>query len=229
MQDKYEIKKAAAKDADEILSVEKQCFSSPWSRNIVLNTIGGKYTDILILKIGGAVCAFLAYSILGGEIINIDNIAVSLKERRKGYACALIDYLIKEGGADIESIELELRESNAAAAALYKKYGFSECGMRSNYYSNPKENALLMTLDLKKQTERGRKMIFGKRKNIKIPAECIGLEIRLESSVCTGETTIGFYDPETKKLRYAELVTSQKDIDRYCEKYKIADSNIPQL
>ncbi|MGN1412310.1 MAG: hypothetical protein ACI4WH_07405 [Oscillospiraceae bacterium] len=66
-------------------------------------------------------------------------------------------------------------------------------------------------------------MLFKHKKTIQsIPKECIGLEVKLESSTCTGEKTIGFYDPKSKKLLYSELVTSQKDIDNFYSKYGIS-------
>lgn len=60
-----------------------------------------------------------------------------------------------------------------------------------------------------------------KSKAITIPKECVGLEIKIESSICTGEKTIGFYNPKTKKLLYSELVTSSDDIDNFYKKYGI--------
>lgn len=44
-------------------------------------------------------------------------------------------------------------------------------------------------------------------------------DIRLESSTCTGEKTIGFYDKHDKKLHYSELVTSERDIRSFYERY----------
>ncbi len=44
-------------------------------------------------------------------------------------------------------------------------------------------------------------------------------DIRTESSICTGETTIGFYDAAERRLMYAELVKSDEDITAYYEKY----------
>ena len=62
--------------------------------------------------------------------------------------------------------------------------------------------------------------LFGKKKaGTAVPEECRGFEVRLESSTCTGEKTIGFFDPVSKKLMYSELVRSQEDIDSFCEKY----------
>lgn len=62
--------------------------------------------------------------------------------------------------------------------------------------------------------------LFGKRnKPVPVPKECMGLDIRVESSVCTGEKVIGFYDPVTKKLLYSELVRTDEDIKAYYRKY----------
>ncbi|MCC8069511.1 MAG: hypothetical protein LIO71_07165 [Ruminococcus sp.] len=60
-----------------------------------------------------------------------------------------------------------------------------------------------------------------KSKIATIPKECIGLDVKVESSICTGEKTIGFYDPKTKKLLYSELVTSPSDVDNFYKKYDI--------
>ena len=62
-------------------------------------------------------------------------------------------------------------------------------------------------------------MIFGKKKILPIPSGFTADSIRTESSICTGEKTIGFYDPEKKKLMYAELVRSEKDIADFYGRY----------
>ncbi|MCI5910313.1 MAG: hypothetical protein PUB76_06785 [Oscillospiraceae bacterium] len=56
-------------------------------------------------------------------------------------------------------------------------------------------------------------------KPVQIPKECIGLEIQTQSSICTGERIIGFYDPKTKKLLYSELASTEKDVDAFYKKY----------
>ena len=63
--------------------------------------------------------------------------------------------------------------------------------------------------------------IFKKNKTIPIPDDFSAEDVHIESSVCTGEKTIGFYDKHTKKLMYAEIVRSQSDIDDFCNKYGI--------
>lgn len=58
-----------------------------------------------------------------------------------------------------------------------------------------------------------------KQKALPLPAGFTAASIRTESSTCTGETTIGFYDPAAKRLCFAELVQDEKDIDAFYEKY----------
>ena len=78
----------------------------------------------------------------------ITNVAVSPDFRRRGAARLLIAELIaraKEKG--LAFVTLEVRESNAPAIALYAGVGFAPVGTRKNFYSNPAENALLMTIN----------------------------------------------------------------------------------
>lgn len=61
--------------------------------------------------------------------------------------------------------------------------------------------------------------IFSQRKKLAVPEECAGMEIKVQSSACTGEKTIGFLDRATGELRYSELVRSQAEIAAFYEKY----------
>lgn len=63
--------------------------------------------------------------------------------------------------------------------------------------------------------------MFAKKKKDKIPNGFTYKDIRVESSTCTGERTIGFFSKETGRLMYAELVKSDKDIERFYERYGI--------
>ena len=64
--------------------------------------------------------------------------------------------------------------------------------------------------------------IFSKpKKHKEIPPECAGMEVKVQSSTCTGEKTIGFFNRKTGELMYIELVRSQDDIDDFYEKYGI--------
>lgn len=61
--------------------------------------------------------------------------------------------------------------------------------------------------------------IFRKFRTLPVPEECRDMEVRIESSACTGEKTIGFYDPSARRLIYAELVRSDEDIQSFYDKY----------
>ncbi len=83
----------------------------------------------------------------------ITNIAVHPDHRRKGIAFSLTQSLIdKAKELDLSFLTLEVRESNLAAIKLYEKSGFEVVGKRKNFYSTPKEDAILMTLYFKKET-----------------------------------------------------------------------------
>ena len=70
------------------------------------------------------------------------NLAVESRFRRLGVATYLLQNEIQSGAVYL----LEVRESNAAARALYSKFGFVEIGRREEYYGNPTETAIVMCL-----------------------------------------------------------------------------------
>lgn len=75
------------------------------------------------------------------DTADLDNIAVAPEYRRQGIAGMLLDAAFDGTEA---AVHLEVRTSNAGAIALYRKHGFRECGIRKNYYQNPREDAVLM-------------------------------------------------------------------------------------
>jgi [ribosomal protein S18]-alanine N-acetyltransferase len=82
-----------------------------------------------------------------GEEAEILALAVRRDHRRHGLASFLLqNFLDHISHSTVRAIFLEVRESNSAAIALYKKFGFEITGRRPNYYRNPEESALLMNL-----------------------------------------------------------------------------------
>ncbi len=66
--------------------------------------------------------------------------------------------------------------------------------------------------------------LFGKKERqsvCPVPEGFTADSVRIESSICTGEKTIGFYSPADKKLHYSELVRSDEDIEAFYRKYGI--------
>ena len=79
-----------------------------------------------------------------GEILSL---AVSPEFRRKGIAQALLSEFLKLIPDEIETVALEVRQSNTAAIALYKSFGFERAGVRKRFYRDPVEDADIMVLN----------------------------------------------------------------------------------
>lgn len=75
------------------------------------------------------------------EVVDIVNIVVDINKRKNGIGKKLIEYVI-DSFSDIESIMLEVRESNEVAISFYNKCGFEEINRRKKYYGN--EDAIIM-------------------------------------------------------------------------------------
>ena len=128
----------------QVAALEKQCFSDPWSENSVASELENPLSLRLIAEEDGAVCGYVGSQTVLDET-DMMNIAVHPDCRRKGIAAALITELVsrlKARGSRV--LRLEVRESNFSAIALYEALGFTQLGLRQNYYRNPKENALIL-------------------------------------------------------------------------------------
>ena len=128
----------------QVAALEKLCFSDPWSATSIASELENPLSLWLIAEEDGAVCGYVGSQTVLDET-DMMNIAVRPDCRRKGIAAALIAELVsrlKARGSRI--LRLEVRESNLPAIALYKAMGFTQLGLRKNYYRNPKENALIL-------------------------------------------------------------------------------------
>ncbi len=96
----------------------------------------------------GRLVGFGGYSLAADQADVID-VAVAPSFRRQGIARLLMQSVLADASdRGAEAIFLEVRESNAGAIALYTALAFTACGVRKNYYANPRENAVLMTRSL---------------------------------------------------------------------------------
>lgn len=132
----------------QVAALEKLCFpADPWSENIFRIALDDPGSAILLAQ--GEDGALLGYAVLYTVLDegNLDNIAVAPQARRQGVADALLSTLTGFGRDRLAALMLEVRASNAPAIALYEKHGFAAVGRRKNYYSAPREDAILMTLE----------------------------------------------------------------------------------
>lgn len=139
------IERMTAQHVDAVLEIENECFSHPWSRQSIESELANKTSVFYTALEGDEVAGYIGMSTVLDEGY-IFNVAVSAKHRKKGIGSALIQELVTYGKKNIFSfLTLEVRESNENARSLYSKFGFIKVGERKNYYSDPVENAVLMT------------------------------------------------------------------------------------
>ncbi len=131
-----------------IVSIENECFSAPWSEASVRAELDNENAHFLVAAAGEMVMGYIGVHEIVGEAY-IANVAVSSCYRRLGIASVLLaeaEKGAKERGC--EFISLEVRQSNTPAISLYEKRGYTVRGVRKNFYSDPIEDGIIMTLDL---------------------------------------------------------------------------------
>ena len=114
---------------DGMEELERQCFPDPWSRKILEDLLGDPHAYGLAAVDGAGV--LLGYASLHVVLDegHINNVAVRPAAQKLAF------------------LTLEVRESNQEARALYAGQGFAEVGRRRGYYTHPKEDAMIMTLE----------------------------------------------------------------------------------
>jgi ribosomal-protein-alanine N-acetyltransferase len=95
---------------------------------------------------GARIKGFIASRLIADEL-HVNNVAVRDEYRRQGIGSALLKAVLLEGGRiGARGAFLEVRAGNGPAQALYERCGFTITGRRRNYYSQPTEDALIMSL-----------------------------------------------------------------------------------
>lgn len=139
------------KHINAIYSIEKSCFSEPWSIEGIKAELKNENARFMVAIKDGNVIGYAGmYNICSCGYVT--NIAVILEYRRMGVARRLLKELIFCGiNENMDFISLEVRKSNTAAIELYKSLGFKNVGMRRNFYTKPIENAIIMTKFLRSE------------------------------------------------------------------------------
>lgn len=139
------IEKMTKEHLESVYIIETECFSHPWSKQSLENELNNDTSLFWVATENNDVIGYIGMSVVIDEGY-IFNVAVSETHRKKGVGSALINELVTYGKKNnLCFITLEVRESNMNAQSLYSKFGFIKVGERKNYYSEPKENAILLT------------------------------------------------------------------------------------
>lgn len=136
---------------DEAAELERICFSTPWSRNMLAEELDNALSAFLVaLDDGGKVVGYAGLQVVLDEGY-ITNVAVRPECRRQGIAGKLLQvFLDFAQGNQLAFLTLEVRASNYDAIALYGSRGFRSVGRRKNYYEHPREDAIIMTKEFKR-------------------------------------------------------------------------------
>ncbi|MCU0596991.1 MAG: ribosomal protein S18-alanine N-acetyltransferase [Desulfobacterota bacterium] len=133
---------------DRILEIERASFSTPWSVNGFLQELENPVAQLWALMSGKALLGYGCFWAVQDEMQVLD-LAVHPGFRGQGRGSLLLAKMIDLAGSrGISRIWLEVRASGSSARRLYEKFGFVESGRRKNYYTDPLEDAIVMSLDV---------------------------------------------------------------------------------
>lgn len=142
------VRELKVEDSAAVAEMEQQIFSDPWSEKSVMETVQQKQSVCFAAEKAGHLLGYLLVYHAADEA-EIARIAVQKEARRQGAAGKLmqaLEHYCEEH--KMEKLLLDVRESNEAARSFYTKNGFVEDGIRQGFYTNPSEDAVLMSRQL---------------------------------------------------------------------------------
>lgn len=136
-------------DIDDVLKVEHESFSVPWSREAFYNEITkNQFAAYIVIEENGQVIGYSGTWVVTDEA-HVTNVAILPQYRGRKLGEAMMKKLMEiasELGA--KTMTLEVRVTNEVARKLYRKLGFQDGGIRKNYYTDNQEDALIMWVNL---------------------------------------------------------------------------------
>jgi len=150
------IRSMISKDLDSVLSIEKASFPTPWTRNLFQQELDLSFSRHFIISESdedgkNQIIGYIVFWIIHDEA-QLQRIAVKKDLRGRGIGGLLIREMIRVCALEgVVKGSLEVRATNESALFLYKKFGFVVAGIRKGYYTDTREDALIMSFDIKRQ------------------------------------------------------------------------------
>jgi [ribosomal protein S18]-alanine N-acetyltransferase len=137
------------RDLDEVVAIENAIYSHPWTRGNFSDSLQARY-ECRTWRLGGELVGYFVVMVAAGEA-HLLNLSIRASEQRSGHGTALLREaaaIARRQGA--HNMFLEVRPSNHAAQALYRRFGFRKVAVRRGYYpaQTGREDALVLTLAL---------------------------------------------------------------------------------
>ena len=153
---RIELRRLDLADLDAIERIEQEAYPTPWSRSMFAGELA-KPSSISVgafdADAGGRLVGYLIISRYV-DAWHVMNIAVASPYRRQGVASRLLDELFRlTEGDSRRGYTLEVRISNTTAIGLYERAGFQATGVRRGYYTDNREDALIMWKDPIRKTQ----------------------------------------------------------------------------
>jgi [ribosomal protein S18]-alanine N-acetyltransferase len=145
----YTLRRLGLDDLDALEPIERVSYPTPWSRAMFVTELTKPSSRSLaaVVEETGELAGYLILSRYV-DAWHVMNVAVAPAHRRRGVASALLRRLFAETGVDEQrGYTLEVRVSNEAAIALYERFGFRSSGLRPGYYTDNREDAIIMWRD----------------------------------------------------------------------------------
>jgi len=140
---------------DSVIAIEREAYAAPWTRGNFVDSLESGYLAQCLLDGAGLMLGYVVAMQGAGEV-HLLNLTVATAEQGRGHARHMLDTLVADcRRSGMTRIWLEVRESNARARSLYRRYGLVEAGVRKAYYPTPpgntsawREDAVVMSLSL---------------------------------------------------------------------------------
>jgi ribosomal-protein-alanine N-acetyltransferase len=145
---KLELRRLQLADLDAIERIERASYPTPWSRSMFASELAKPSS--LSLGAVDETGRLVGYLVLSRYVDawHVMNVAVAPESRRRGIASALLRRLLDQTKDDGQrGYTLEVRVSNVGAISLYQRFGFRPKGVRRGYYTDNREDALIMWRD----------------------------------------------------------------------------------
>ena len=145
----FELRKLELHDLDDIERIERESYPTPWSRSMFAGELA-KPSSLSLGAFDRETGELVGYLVISRYVDawHVMNVAVAPEYRRRGIAAALLGRLFElTAGDERRGFTLEVRVSNEGAIRLYERLGFRSRGIRRGYYTDNREDALIMWKD----------------------------------------------------------------------------------
>lgn len=139
------LREMLVEDLDKVMEIEEDLFAVPWTKEGYFTFLTRKDAMFLVVEEKGEILGYCGLLMVMDEG-DVTNVAVRRDRQREGIGNFLMESMLRlayEQG--IRTVHLEVRAGNSVAVRLYERLGFVKDGIRKGYYTDPVEDAVLMT------------------------------------------------------------------------------------